>query len=114
MQWWIYTTLLLICSNLFMTTAWYGHLKYCKNSSIVIAILISWGIALFEYMLQVPANRIGFQKAMLTLGQLKIMQEAIALLVFIPFALFFMREPLTWNYLWATLCILMAVFFIFQ
>lgn len=103
---------LLIGSNLFMTVAWYGHLKYQANQAWVVAALVSWGIALFEYLLQVPANRIGAQE--LNLAQLKIMQEAITLAVFVPFAIFYMQQPLKLDYLWAALCILGAVYFIFR
>src|SRR5262252_9252827 len=102
------TVLLLICSNLFMTIAWYAHLKNLSDRPWLIAAIISWGIALFEYLLQVPANRIGFTT--LSLGQLKIMQESITLLVFIPFAVFYMRQPLRLDFLWAALCICGAVF----
>ena len=106
------TTLLLICSNVFMTFAWYAHLKNLSNRSWFIAALASWGIALFEYLLQVPANRIGY--TVLSLGQLKILQEAITLAVFVPFAVLYMRQPIKLDYLWATLCILGAVFFMFR
>jgi hypothetical protein len=95
-----------------MTFAWYGHLKNLSNKSWIIAALISWGIALFEYLIQVPANRIGFQ--VMDLGQLKILQEAITLSVFVPFSIFFMKEQMRWDFLWAGLCILGAVFFIFR
>jgi len=95
-----------------MTFAWYGHLKDLRAKPIWIAILVSWGIALFEYMLQVPANRIGYGS--LTLPQLKILQEVISLSVFVPFALVYMKTPLSWNYLWAGFCILGAVYFIFR
>jgi len=95
-----------------MTFAWYAHLKELNNKVWIIAALVSWGIALFEYLLQVPANRIGFQ--VLTLAQLKIIQEVISLSIFIPFAVFYMKEPLKLDYLWAALCILAAVFFIFR
>jgi len=105
------TVLLLSASNVFMTIAWYGHLKHLNAAPWWIAALLSWGIALFEYILQVPANRIG--STQLKLGQLKILQEVITLSVFVPFAVFYMRQPLRWNYLWAGLCILGAVFFIF-
>ncbi|OQX21870.1 MAG: hypothetical protein BWK80_32020 [Desulfobacteraceae bacterium IS3] len=108
----ITTTFLLCCSNIFMTFAWYGHLKNLSNKSWIIAALISWGIALFEYLIQVPANRIGFQ--VMDLGQLKILQEAITLSVFVPFSIFFMKEQMRWDFLWAGLCILGAVFFIFR
>ena len=106
------TTLLLTASNVFMTFAWYAHLKNLSGRPWWIAALISWGIALFEYLLQVPANRIGYQA--LSLGQLKILQEVITLAVFVPFAVFYMRQPLKLDYLWAALCILGAVYFIFR
>ena len=104
---------LLAASNVFMTFAWYGHLKYLEQRPWVIAALISWGIALFEYLLQVPGNRIGYQGG-LSLAQLKIMQEVITLVVFVPFALFFMKQPLRLDFLWAGLCMLGAVYFIFR
>ena len=103
--------LLLVCSNVFMTFAWYGHLKFASKPLIVV-ILISWGIALFEYLLQVPANRIGHTQ--LNLGQLKVLQEVITLTVFVPFAWLYMKEPLRWNYLWAGFCLVGAVFFMFR
>ncbi len=103
---------LLVLSNVFMTFAWYAHLKNLSDRPWWIAAIISWGIALFEYLLQVPANRIGFTT--LSLGQLKIMQESITLLVFIPFAVFYMRQPLRLDFLWAALCICGAVFFVFR
>ena len=106
------TALMLIASNLFMTFAWYGHLKTLGNKPWIVAALVSWGIALFEYLLQVPANRIGFTE--MNLAQLKILQEVIALSVFVPFAIFYMDQPLRWNYLWAGLCLLGAVYFIFK
>jgi len=106
------TTLLLTCSNIFMTFAWYAHLKELNNKPWIVAALISWGIALFEYLLQVPANRIGYQVA--SIGQLKILQEVITLSVFVPFALYYLKEPLKLDYLWAALCILGAVFFMFR
>mgnify|MGYP005811280915 CR=1 FL=1 len=106
------TALLLVASNVFMTFAWYAHLKNLHDRPWWLAALASWGIALFEYLLQVPANRIGYQA--LSLGQLKILQEAITLTVFIPFAMFYMRQPLRLDYLWAALCILGAVYFIFR
>lgn len=106
------TTLLLCCSNIFMTFAWYGHLKSLPHQPWVIAALVSWGIAFFEYMFQVPANRIGHQ--VMTVGQLKILQEIITLTVFVPFALFYIKEKLTLDYLWAGLCLLGAVFFLFR
>ena len=103
---------LLCCSNIFMTFAWYGHLKNLSTKPWIIAALVSWGIALFEYLLQVPANRIGFQ--VMNLGQLKIIQEVITLLVFVPFSVFFMKEEMRLDFLWAGLCILGALFFIFR
>jgi uncharacterized protein (DUF486 family) len=106
------TTLLLIASNCFMTFAWYAHLKNLHNKPLYIAILVSWGIALFEYALQVPANRIG--STQLELGQLKILQEVITLAVFVPFAALYMREPVKLNYFWAALCMAGAVFFMFR
>jgi uncharacterized protein len=106
------TVLLLTLSNVFMTFAWYGHLKELNNRSWYVAALLSWGLALFEYMLQVPANRIGYTR--LTLPQLKILQEVITLAVFAPFALYFMRQPLKLDYLWAAFCMLGAVYFVFR
>ncbi|HNP37479.1 MAG TPA: DMT family protein [Woeseiaceae bacterium] len=106
------TVLLLTCSNVFMTFAWYAHLKELNHTSWMIAALLSWGIAFFEYMLQVPGNRIGY--TVLTVGQLKILQEVITLSVFVPFAVLYLREPLKLDYLWAALCILGAVFFMFR
>ena len=103
---------LLCCSNVFMTFAWYGHLKNLADRPWFIAALCSWGIAFFEYCLQVPANRIGNE--VLSVGQLKILQEVIALTVFVPFSTLYMKERLTLDYLWAMLCILGAVFFIFR
>ena len=106
------TVLLLTASNIFMTFAWYGHLKNLATKPWYIAALVSWGIALFEYLLQVPANRIGHTQ--LEIGQLKIMQEAITLAVFVPFAIFYMKEPVRLNYLWAGLCLCGAVYFVFR
>ncbi len=103
---------LLTLSNLFMTFAWYGHLKHLQASPWWVAAIVSWGIALFEYLLQVPANRIGYTT--LSLGQLKILQEVITLLVFVPFAAIYMDQPLKLDYLWAGLCLLGAVYFIFR
>lgn len=103
---------LLILSNLFMTFAWYAHLKHLNNRSWLVAALLSWGVALFEYLLQVPANRIGHSE--LSLGQLKMMQEVITLAVFVPFAWLYMKEPVRLNYLWAGLCLMGAVYFIFR
>ncbi|MDZ4699313.1 MAG: DMT family protein [Rhodothermales bacterium] len=108
----IWTIVLLICSNVFMTFAWYGHLKNMAEKPWLIAALVSWGIAFFEYMLQVPANRIGHE--VMTVGQLKVLQEVITLSVFVPFSVFFMKEKLTMDYLWAGLCLLGAVFFLFR
>jgi uncharacterized protein (DUF486 family) len=109
---WLQTGGLLVLSNIFMTFAWYAHLRDLNHRPWWIAALVSWGIALFEYMLQVPANRIGHTQ--LTLGQLKIMQEVITLSVFVPFAIFYMHEPFKLDYLWAALCMLGAVYFIFR
>ena len=106
------TALMLAASNLFMTFAWYGHLKNLHSKPWIVAALVSWGIALFEYLLQVPANRIGF--SVMSLGQLKILQEVITLLVFVPFAIFYMDQKLTLNYLYAGLCLVGAVYFIFR
>jgi uncharacterized protein (DUF486 family) len=106
------TIVLLIASNVFMTFAWYGHLKNLATSPWYVAALVSWGIALFEYLLQVPANRIGAQQ--FSVGQLKIIQEVITLSVFVPFAVFYMREPLKLDYLWAGLCLVGAVYFMFR
>lgn len=106
------TILLLALSNVFMTFAWYAHLKELSHKPWIIAALVSWGIAFFEYMLQVPANRLGY--TVLSVGQLKILQEVITLSVFVPFALFYLKEPLKLDYLWAALCILGAVYFIFR
>ena len=108
------TILLLVASNLFMTMAWYGHLKNLATAPWYAAALVSWGIALAEYLLQVPANRIGFQQAGFTVGQLKIMQEVITLGVFVPFAVFYLDQPLKLDYLWAALCLAGAVYFIFR
>jgi hypothetical protein len=102
----------LMASNVFMTFAWYAHLRNLSERPWYVAALVSWGIALFEYLLQVPANRIGFQT--LSLAQLKIMQEVITLTVFVPFALIYMRQPLNWNFLWAGVCLLGAVYFMFR
>jgi uncharacterized protein (DUF486 family) len=106
------TALLLTASNIFMTFAWYGHLKNLASKPWYIAALVSWGIALFEYLLQVPANRIGHTE--LEVGQLKIMQEAITLSVFVPFAVLYLKEPVRLNYLWAALCLCGAVYFVFR
>jgi hypothetical protein len=106
------TVFLLALSNLFMTVAWYAHLKHLNDKPWWIAALASWGVALFEYFLQVPANRIGY--TLLSLPQLKILQEVITLSVFVPFAVFYMQEPVKLDFLWAGLCLLGAVYFIFR
>jgi|SRR5512135_3562844 uncharacterized protein (DUF486 family) len=106
------TVLMLAVSNLFMTFAWYGHLKNLSSSPWYVAALVSWGIALFEYLIQVPANRIGYTQ--LSLGQLKILQEVITLTIFVPFAVMYMNQPLKLDYLWAGLCLMGAVYFIFR
>lgn len=111
MPYWM-TIGLLCCSNVFMTFAWYGHLKNLSQKPWIIAALVSWGIALFEYLLQVPANRIGHQ--VMNVGQLKILQEVITLAVFVPFSILYLKEKPTLDYLWAGLCILGAVFFLFR
>ncbi|NLF29876.1 MAG: DMT family protein [Planctomycetes bacterium] len=108
----LFTIMLLSCSNVFMTFAWYGHLRNLSRSPWIIAAVVSWGIALLEYLLQVPANRVGHE--VMSIGQLKILQEVIALSIFIPFAVLYMKEKLTLDYLWAGLCLLGAVFFIFR
>ena len=107
------TATLLALSNLFMTFAWYGHLKHLQASPWYVAAIVSWGIALFEYLLQVPANRIGFAGGV-SLAQLKILQEVITLAVFVPFAMLYMGEAFKLNYVWAGLCLLAAVYFIFS
>jgi uncharacterized protein (DUF486 family) len=106
------TILLLTASNVFMTFAWYAHLKELRAKPWIIAALLSWGIALFEYLLQVPANRIGY--GVMSVGQLKILQEVITLAVFVPFVIFYMREPLKLDYLWAALCLIGAAYFMFR
>ena len=108
------TVLLLIASNVFMTFAWYGHLKSLATAPWYTAALISWGIALFEYLLQVPANRIGFQQAGFSVAQLKIIQEVITLSVFVPFATLYLGEGFKWDFLWAALCMVGAVYFVFR
>ena len=107
-----FTVLLLSLSNVFMTFAWYAHLKELSQRPWIVAALVSWGIAFFEYMLQVPGNRIGY--TVLTVGQLKLLQEVITLSVFVPFAALYLKEPLKLDYLWAALCILAAVYFVFR
>ena len=104
--------LLLVCSNVFMTFAWYGHLRILADRPWWIAAILSWGIALFEYLLQVPANRIGY--TVLSLAQLKILQEVITLAVFVPFAVLYMRQPIRLDFLWAALCLVGAVYFVFR
>src|SRR5690606_41970470 len=103
---------LLVCSNVFMTFAWYAHLKELNQKPWVVAAPLSWGVALFEYLLQVPANRIGYTEY--SVAQLKILQEVIALSVFVPFSVYYLRQPIRSNYLWAALCMLGAVYFIFK
>ena len=106
------TAVLLTISNVFMTFAWYGHLKHLNHRPWIIAAVVSWGIAFFEYLVQVPANRIG--STSLSLGQLKVMQEVITLSVFVPFALYYMKQPLKLDYLWAALCLCGAAYFVFR
>lgn len=106
------TILLLTCSNVFMTFAWYAHLKELSHKPWLFAALVSWGIAFFEYLLQVPGNRIGYE--VLSVGQLKLLQEVITLTVFVPFAVLYLREPLKLDYLWAALCLVGAVYFVFR
>lgn len=108
------TVLLLMGSNIFMTVAWYGHLRNLATAPWYVAAFVSWGIALAEYLLQVPANRIGFGRAGLNVGQLKIMQELITLAVFVPFAVLYLKQPLKLDYLWAALCMVGAAYFIFR
>jgi len=106
------TILLLTISNVFMTFAWYAHLKNLNNKPLIIAALVSWGVALLEYLFQVPANRIGF--TVMSLAQLKILQEVITLAVFVPFAVFYMQQPMKLDFLWAGLCLMGAVYFMFR
>jgi uncharacterized protein len=108
------TILLLVASNVFMTFAWYGHLRNLATAPWYVAALLSWGIALFEYLLQVPANRIGFQQAGFSVAQLKIMQEVITLTVFLPFAMIYLEQPFKMDFVWAGLCMVGAVYFIFR
>jgi uncharacterized protein (DUF486 family) len=108
----ITTIVMLTCSNIFMTFAWYAHLKELNTKPWIVAAVFSWGIALFEYLLQVPANRIGY--TVMSVAQLKILQEVITLSVFVPFAIFYLKEPIKLNYLWAALCMLGAVYFMFR
>jgi uncharacterized protein (DUF486 family) len=109
----VHTVLLLTASNVFMTFAWYGHLKYLDHKPWLLAALVSWGIALFEYLFQVPANRIGFNGG-LSLAQLKVIQEVVTLCVFVPFALLFMKQPFKLDFVWAGLCLVGAVYFVFR
>ena len=106
------TIILLVCSNCFMTFAWYGHLRNLKGKPLLVAVVLSWAIAFFEYLLQVPANRIGASQY--SVAQLKILQECISLSVFVPFSLLYLQERWSWNFLWASLCIMGAVFFVFR
>jgi uncharacterized protein (DUF486 family) len=106
------TVLLLICSNVFMTFAWYAHLRDVRARPLIVAILASWGIAFFEYVLQVPANRIGYR--LFSLAQLKVLQEVVTLAVFVPFAVLYMQQPLKLDFLWAGLCLVGAVYFAFR
>ena len=106
------TAVLLVLSNVFMTFAWYAHLKNLRARPLIVAVLASWGIAFFEYLLQVPANRLGFGS--LDLGQLKVLQEVITLAVFVPFAVLYMKQPVRLDFLWAGLCLLGAVYFMFR
>jgi uncharacterized protein (DUF486 family) len=106
------TAALLVCSNVFMTFAWYAHLRDLRSKPLLVAVAVSWGIAFFEYLLQVPANRIGYN--MLQLSQLKVMQEVITLVVFVPFAVLYMKQPVKLDFLWAGLCLLGAVYFVFR
>jgi uncharacterized protein len=110
----VQTVVLLAASNVFMTFAWYGHLKNLATAPWYIAALVSWGIALAEYMLQVPANRIGYLQAGFSVAQLKIMQEVITLTLFVPFAVLYLNEPIKLDYVWAGLCMVGAVYFIFR
>jgi len=110
----VITILLLIVSNAFMAFAWYGHLKDFATSPVAVVIIISWGIAFLEYIFLIPANRIGFSQANLSLEQLKILQEVITLVVFVPFAIFYMEQKISWDYVWAGLCMVGAVYFIFR
>ena len=112
MRYYVVTTVMLGLSNVFMIFAWYGHLRNLSGRPWFVAALASWGIALFEYLIQVPANRIGHQ--VMNVGELKILQEAVTLVVFVPFSLLYMREKVTLDYVWAGLCILGAVFFLFR
>ena len=106
------TVALLVCSNVFMTFAWYAHLKHLNSKPWLVAVFASWGIAFFEYLLQVPANRMGY--TVMSLSQLKVLQEVITLSVFVPFAVLYMNQPLKLDYLWAALCLMGAVYFVFR
>lgn len=114
MSTYLYTIILLVLSNTVMTFAWYAHLKIFPSKALWFVILVSWGIALFEYIFQIPANRIGFLSGKISLAQLKILQEIITLSVFVPFAILYMRQSLSWNFFWAGLCMVGAVYFIFR
>ena len=109
---WAQSAALLVASNVFMTFAWYAHLKNMASKPWIIAAFASWGIALFEYLLQVPANRIGYTQ--LSLGQLKVLQEVITIAVFVPFAILYMKQPLKLDFLWASLCLVGAAYFAFR
>ena len=108
----VQTASMLVLSNVFMTFAWYAHLRDLRSKPWIVAALVSWGIALFEYLIQVPATRIGY--GTMNLGQLKILQEVITLSVFVPFSVYYMRQPFSWNYVWAGACLVGAVFFLFR
>lgn len=110
----LYVIILLICSNIFMTFAWYAHLKNLNHKALWMAILFSWGIAFWEYLFQVPANRIGYDSGTFSLAQLKILQEVISLSIFVPFSIFYMQQNISWNFFFAGLCIIGAVYFIFK
>ena len=109
---WLQAALLLVVSNIFMTFAWYAHLKELRSYAWYVAALASWGVALFEYLVQVPANRIGYRA--LNLGQLKVLQEVVTLTVFVPFAILYMRQPVKLDYVWAAVCLCGAVYFVFR
>ncbi len=112
MRTFLVTAGLLVCSNVFMTFAWYAHLRDLRSKPLIVAILASWGIAFFEYVLQVPANRAGF--GLFSLAQLKVLQEVITLTVFVPFAAYYMGQPVKLDFLWAGLCLIGAVYFVFR
>lgn len=114
MSYTLLTIIMLAASNVFMTFAWYAHLKDLSAKHWLIAAVFSWGIAFFEYLIQVPANRIGYHLAGLNIAQLKIMQEVITLTVFVPFVVLYMKQPIKLDYLWAALCMMGAVYFVFR